>query len=160
MREMSLEDIPQAVFIEKECFSQPWSAKSFEDSLGRTDTVFLVCEEDGMVVGYIGMYISFEEADITNVAVLPAYRKRGCGRTLVLAAIAFAKKKQAEKIFLEVRVSNLPAISLYETLGFHNIGIRKNFYEYPHEDAYIMQIYLEAVETCGTSLFFGMGDLS
>lgn len=153
IREMTLEDIPQAVEIETQCFSQPWSEKSFQDSLAREDTLFLVCEEQNSekaqkslgvfgnhscITGYIGMYISFEEADITNVAVSPSHRQKGYGNALVASAIQKAKEKQIERIFLEVRVSNLPAIALYKKMGFENLGVRKNFYDYPKEDAYIM----------------------
>lgn len=146
IREMCSNDILQTACIEKECFSMPWSEKSFADSLKREDTVFLVSEMEGRIAGYIGMYICLEEADITNVAVGTAYRKQGCGKALVSAVIELAKKKQIEKIFLEVRVSNAPAISLYEKMGFQKIGIRKNFYEHPQEDAYIMQISPKADE--------------
>ncbi len=153
IREMILEDVPQAVEIETQCFSQPWSEKSFQDSLAREDTLFLVCEEQNSekaqkslgvfgnhscITGYIGMYISFEEADITNVAVSPSHRQKGYGNALVASAIQKAKEKQIERIFLEVRVSNLPAIALYKKMGFENLGVRKNFYDYPKEDAYIM----------------------
>lgn len=169
IREMMLKDIPQAVEIENQCFSTPWSEKSFEESITREDTLFLVCEEscpaqsgnetntqlqesdrmsdenavvqnnpNTIITGYIGMYLSFDEASITNVAVHPFYRKNGYGRQLVSAAKKLAKEKQIERIFLEVRVSNAPAIALYQELGFENLGIRKNFYDHPKEDAYIM----------------------
>ena len=77
IRRMTLEDIPEVVEIENQCFSQPWSEKSFQDSLTREDTIFLVCVEDDLVggegvmsrvTGYIGLYLSFEEASVTNVA--------------------------------------------------------------------------------------------
>ena len=138
IREMTLEDITQAVAIEQVCFSLPWSEKSFQDSITREDTLFLVCEESGKITGYIGMYISFDEANITNVAVLPECRKKGYGNALVTAAKQKAVEKQVERIFLEVRVSNVPAISLYQKMGFENLGIRKNFYDHPKEDANIM----------------------
>ena len=165
IREMTYADISQVVEMEKQCFSDPWSEKSFEDSVAREDTIFLVCEEvpfeqadkpsqdvnnltgtrislkkekEAQITGYIGLYISFDECNITNVAVSLEYRKKGYGEALVTTAQKLAKDKNVEKMFLEVRVSNHPAISLYEKLGFEKIGIRKNFYEYPREDAYIM----------------------
>lgn len=140
IREMTIQDVARAAEIEKECFSIPWSEKSFEDSLSREDTLFLVCEEDAQVAGYIGMYLSFDEGSITNVAVSPSFRKKGCGEALVKTAKEQAKEKQIESIFLEVRVSNAPAISLYKKLGFEELGIRKNFYEHPIEDAIIMKV--------------------
>ena len=139
IRKMTFEDVKTVAQIEKECFSLPWSEASFEDSLAREDTVFLVCE-DLDVVGYIGMYLSFEEGEITNVAVTPSYRQRGCGNLLIQAIKEEAKARAAECVILEVRVSNVPAISLYKKHGFEEIGIRKNFYEHPSEDAIIMKV--------------------
>ena len=139
IRKMTFEDVKTVAQIEKECFSLPWSEASFEDSLAREDTVFLVCE-DQEVVGYIGMYLSFEEGEITNVAVTPSYRQRGCGNLLIQAIKEEAKARAAESVILEVRVSNVPAISLYKKHGFEEIGIRKNFYEHPSEDAIIMKV--------------------
>ena len=141
IRNMTAEDIPAVVEIEKECFSLPWSEKSFAESFVREDTIFLVCKEkDGAIKGYIGMYLSFDEASITNVAVASQFRKRGCGKQLVIAAKTAAKEAGAESIFLEVRISNEPAISLYKKQGFENLGIRKKFYEHPVEDAIIMKV--------------------
>lgn len=148
IREMTLEDITQAVLIENECFSLPWSEKSFQDSITREDTLFLVCEDSStqsgatVITGYIGMYLSFDEANVTNVAVHPSYRKKGYGNALVSTAKTKAKEHQIERIFLEVRVSNAPAIALYQKMGFENLGIRKKFYDHPKEDAYIMSCEL------------------
>lgn len=139
IRRMTFEDVKSVAQIEAECFSVPWSENSFEDSLAREDTVFLVCVDEG-VVGYIGMYLSFEEGEITNVAVTPSYRQRGCGNLLIEAVKKEAKARNAECVILEVRVSNEPAISLYKKNGFEEIGIRKNFYEHPKEDAIIMKV--------------------
>lgn len=146
IRRMTPEDVPAVAAIEKECFSVPWSEKSFLDSIHREDTVFLVCADDAqtqpVIAGYIGMYISFDEGEITNVAVSPSYRKRGCGFLLMEAAKKEALAQNAESILLEVRKSNFPAISLYKKMGFEDIGIRKNFYEHPIEDAILMKVGL------------------
>ena len=139
IRNMTLGDIQAAVEIENKCFSQPWSEKSFKDSIARDDTIFLVCEEKE-VTGYIGMYICYDEASITNVAVSPEYRKKGYGEKLVIAAKEAAKAAGAASILLEVRVSNELAISLYKKKGFEELGIRKKFYEHPVEDAIIMKV--------------------
>lgn len=152
IREMTMQDVPAVAAIEKMCFSLPWSEQSLIDSVTREDTLFLVCEDESPdsvcdatqktqreVVGYIGMYVSFEEGDITNVAVSPECRKKGYGEALVAKAKELAKEKQLEMILLEVRVSNAPAISLYKKMGFEELGLRKNFYEHPVEDAIIMK---------------------
>jgi ribosomal-protein-alanine N-acetyltransferase len=141
---MKPEDIPAAVEIEQGCFSRPWSAQSFTDSLSREDTLFLVCveEETGKVAGYMGMYLSFDEADITNVAVSKSARRKGCGTLLVETAKIKARERQAAYMLLEVRVSNEAAIALYKKMGFEEIGIRKNFYDFPTEDAKLMNCNL------------------
>ncbi len=141
IRRMTLDDIAAVAAIERECFSMPWSENSFEDSLRREDTVFLVCE-DTEVMGYVGMYLSFEEGEITNVAVAQAYRRQGCGARLMEAIQEEARRRDAQSIVLEVRVSNASAIGLYKRNGFEEIGIRKNFYQYPVEDAIIMKVGL------------------
>lgn len=160
IREMTPDDIEQAAAIEEQCFSLPWSKKSFLDSISREDTIFLVAEQsEGQVtqqqekllgrtnvlqsngchvMGYIGMYLAFEEGEITNVAVLPECRKQGIGNKLVVAMQNAGKERGLERIVLEVRVSNTNAISLYKRNGFAELGIRKNFYEKPVEDAFIM----------------------
>lgn len=146
IRKMALEDIPAVVEIENQCFSLPWSAKSFEDSLSREDTIFLVCEVSdentsaSHIAGYMGLYLSFDEASVTNVAVSSAVRKKGYGEALVETAKKHAKEAGTECIFLEVRQSNVPALSLYKKLGFEELGIRKKFYEHPVEDAIIMKV--------------------
>jgi len=139
IREMTLQDVPAVAEIENKCFSLPWSEQSLIDSVVREDTLFLVCEDARNIVGYIGMYLSFDEGDITNVAVAPAQRKKGYGEALVAKAIALAKERDLEMILLEVRVSNTPAISLYKKMGFEELGLRKKFYEHPVEDALIMK---------------------
>ena len=137
------EDVPVVATIEEACFSQPWSKKSFLDSIARGDTLFLVCVDDANIPqGYVGMYLSFDEAEITNVAVNPQSRKRGYGDALISTAKQMAKDKQIQQILLEVRYSNEPAISLYKKHGFEEIGVRKGFYEFPTEDARIMSCQL------------------
>lgn len=153
IREMMPEDVKQVAAIEAQCFSLPWSEKSFLDSISRDDTVFLVAESESItegatvpadrghsskIRGYIGMYISFEEGEITNVAVSLEYRNQGIGDALVTAIRSAGKEKKLERIVLEVRVSNTSALSLYKRKGFTELGIRKNFYEKPTEDAIIM----------------------
>ncbi len=160
IRQMTPDDIEAAVTIEEQCFSMPWSKKSFLDSITREDTIFLVAEKqetqaseravespngedmirtsDMRIIGYIGMYLAFEEGEITNVAVSPEYRKQGVGNELVTAILTAGKENNLERILLEVRVSNTNAISLYKRNGFKELGIRKNYYEKPTENAWIM----------------------
>jgi ribosomal-protein-alanine N-acetyltransferase len=123
--------------LEKEIFSMPWSEEGFRSAVLMPQNVFLVAEEAGEICGYLGMYASIDEGEITNVGVAPSFRNRGIGWKLVQAALGMAKQQDLAQVVLEVRVSNASAIHLYEKCGFVNVGIRKGFYEQPKEDAYI-----------------------
>ena len=120
--------------IECACFSHPWSKADLEAQLSLDTSHFLVAVCDGKAVGYMGLQIFSNEGYVTNIAVLPGFRRRGIAQMLI--------EKQLENdmdfISLEVRKSNLPAIKLYEKSGFENVGIRPRFYSDPDEDAIIM----------------------
>lgn len=138
IRAMCPADVAAVAEIEAQTFSQPWSRQGFLDALGLDGTLFLVAEEEGKVLGYIGMYSAFEEGEITNVAVDVSERCRGIGGMLLTEAQETAERRGLLRIVLEVRVSNEKAIHLYERYGFVKQGIRKGFYDFPKEDAYIM----------------------
>lgn len=138
IRKMEARDVSGVAKIEQENFSMPWSEKAFMDSLSQKEALFLVAEEEDRVLGYIGIYLSFEEGEITNVSVDSSSRNKGVGSELVEQLKKEAQARGTEKIFLEVRVSNEPAIRLYEKQGFEQVGCRKNFYEKPREDAWVM----------------------
>ena len=138
IREMSALDIGEVAALEAEVFSMPWSAQGFEDTLCREDVLFLVACEADQVLGYVGVYCTADEGEITNVAVAPSARRRGVGQELLADLIRRLAQKKIYRIVLEVRVSNEPAIRLYEKQGFVTMGTRKNFYEKPTEDAYVM----------------------
>lgn len=138
VRAMRSGDVPAVAELEAQIFSQPWSAQGFLDALALPDTVFLVAEEEHRILGYIGMYLSIDEGEITNVAVTPDARRRGVGQELLLQIKREAKQRAVGRLVLEVRTSNEGAIALYEKNGFSVAGVRKGFYEHPKEDAYIM----------------------
>lgn len=138
IRNMRQEDIFSVAEIEEDSFSQPWSVQGFRDALNLAGTVFLVAEENEHILGYAGMYTTFDEGEITNVAVAEQARCRGIGGRLVAEMIEEARVCGLSRIVLEVRVSNVCAIRLYEKYGFVNQGIRRGFYDFPKEDAYIM----------------------
>ena len=120
--------------IEKTCFAHPWSRKDLKNQIGLDTSHFLVATVDGNVAGYMGLQIFGGEGYVTNVAVLPEYRKQGIAESLIREQM----KNKMSFITLEVRESNLPAISLYTKCGFKNVGIRPNFYSAPTENAIIM----------------------
>ncbi len=138
IREMKETDAPEVAAIEEKIFSQPWSADGFRSSLSSADTLYLVVECDGQIAGYCGFLKSFDEADITDVAVSEACRGKGIGYQMLTELMRRGRERGIARFTLEVRVSNASAIHLYEKLGFASVGIRKNFYERPREDAMIM----------------------
>ena len=140
LKKMSAEHIPQIAQLEKECFSEPWSENALSEELSNENSHFLVAVSDD-VAGYIGVQEICGEAYITNVAVFGKYRKYGIGRALLKAACDGAKSRSCEFITLEVRESNIPAITLYESEGFEKAGVRKNFYSAPTENGVIYTKY-------------------
>lgn len=138
IRPMQEQDCKAVSELEKKVFSQPWSEQGLLDALAVEGTIFLLAEAAGKLIGYIGMYVSLDEGEITNVAVAPEKRGAGTGDMLLKAALAQAKDAGVAQVALEVRVSNAAAIHLYEKNGFKHCGLRKGFYEFPKEDAYIM----------------------
>lgn len=138
IRLMEEKDLDQVARIEQDYFSMPWSRQAFLDSLRLSHTLYLVAEAEGKIAGYCGCYQLLEEAEIVNVAVDGPYRGQGVGRMLLTELMRLGLARGAFAYTLEVRVSNAPAIRLYESLGFESVGIRKNFYEKPVEDAMIM----------------------
>ncbi len=139
--EMNSTHVFQIALLEKECFSSPWSEKAILDELDNEGSRFLVAYSDG-VLGYIGVQEICGEAYITNIAVFQKYRKLGIGRTLLKSAVDGALSRGCEFITLEVRESNVKAISLYESEGFEVAGVRKKFYNNPVENGIIYTKYL------------------
>lgn len=128
--------------IEKECFSAPWSEESIKAELQNENAHFIVALSGEKVLGYIGVHEIVGEAYVANVAVSRKYRRFGIASALLGEAEKGAKERGCEFISLEVRKSNVPAISLYEKRGYTVRGVRKNFYSDPTEDGIIMTLDL------------------
>lgn len=133
------DDISAISNIEKSSFSTPWSENAIRESMD-AGTTFYVARINDTVAGYMGISKIAGEGYVTNIAVLPEYRRLGIGKKILQYAIDNSKD-ELEFISLEVRSSNTAAISLYEKLGFESVGIRKRFYINPTEDAIIMTKY-------------------
>lgn len=141
IRKMTAEDTSAVAEIEKECFSSPWTQQGLMSEVENPSAEFFVLEKDGCIAAYMGMHIVLDECYIANVAVRGSMRKQGYGKRLVENALKLAEEKGCLFITLEVRVSNAPAISLYEKCGFEKMGERKDFYSAPKENALIMTKY-------------------
>lgn len=133
-------DLDEVSAIENQCFSIPWTRKSFEETIDNDNTIYLVAHIDGKVAGYAGLWQSLDEGEITNVAINPDFRRMGVGYSLMKELEEKGHDRGINAFFLEVRESNTKAIGLYEKLGYKHLGKRKNFYEKPREDALIMSL--------------------
>lgn len=138
VRKLKDEDLDRVCELEASSFSMPWKKEDFKDLIERNDSVYLVLLTDGYIVGCAGYTDNGYEGYINNVVIDKEYRGRGLARKLVDSLIAIGNGQGVRDFTLEVRVSNVPAIRLYESLGFKSAGVRKRFYEQPVEDAYVM----------------------
>ena len=145
---VNLTDAYDLAEIEKECFSIPWSKKALEESICEDMYIFLKAVINDEIVGYVSLYKSFDEGDVVNLAVKAVCRGKKVATLLMEALLQKCHTEGIKRILLEVRRSNLPAISLYKKFGFSEIALRKNFYDKPQEDAVIMEhILLESITT-------------
>ena len=129
----------QVAALEAVCFSDPWSEKSVASELENPLSLWLVAVEGEVVIGYVGSQTVLGETDMMNVAVAPDRRRQGIAEALVEGLVARLKEMRSRCLTLEVRASNIPARTLYEKLGFQQIGLRKNYYRNPREDACILR---------------------
>ena len=138
IRDAAASDLEALTALEQECFSLPWTREQLEGELPDEGHEFLVAEENAELLGYIGMMSVLDEGYISNVAVMPAARRGGIGRTLVREMLARAETRGLSFVTLEVREHNDAAIALYAGEGFLPVGRRRGYYERPREDALLM----------------------
>ncbi len=138
IRPMTRMDVPRVHEIECTCFRSPWSKLALLGELKNEVAHYLVLEVDGVICGYGGMWLLFEEAHVTNVAIMPEYRQKGRGRRLMLEMMEHAVKRGAEKMTLEVREGNAVAQHLYATLDFEQNGFRPRYYSDTGEGALLL----------------------
>jgi ribosomal-protein-alanine N-acetyltransferase len=136
---MTADHVSQVAALEAICFHDPWSEKSVASELTNPLSLWLVALDGDRVAGYVGSQSVLGESDMMNVAVHPDYRRQGIAEKLCLALVQALKEKGNHCLTLEVRTSNDPAKALYEKLGFQQIGLRKNYYRNPREDACILR---------------------
>ena len=136
---MTASHVPEIAALEKLCFSDPWSEKSIASELDNPLSCWLVSLEGETVTGYVGSQTVLDETDMMNIAVRPDFRRQGIARALIEALTVQLKKRGSRALMLEVRSSNASARMLYEKLGFVQVGIRRNYYHNPREDALILR---------------------
>ena len=130
--------VAQVAALEKLCFSDPWSENSVASELENPLSLWLIAEEDGAVCGYVGSQTVLDETDMMNIAVRPDCRRKGIAAALIAELVSRLKARGSRILRLEVRESNLPAIALYKAMGFTQLGLRKNYYRNPKENALIL----------------------
>jgi ribosomal-protein-alanine N-acetyltransferase len=136
---MNESHVSQIAQLEKLCFSDAWSERSIASELTNKLSLWLVAVDGDTVAGYIGSQTVLGWADMMNLCVAPDYRRQGIGEKLTAELERQLKENDVTCLTLEVRVSNAPAIALYEKLGFRQVGKRPRYYEKPREDALILR---------------------
>lgn len=146
IRNMKVSDLPQVMSIDTQSFPAPWTQEIYEQELLKNDFAhyFVLVHEDE-IIGYVGIWIVFDDAQITNIAVAPRYRGKGIGEKLFGFALTYAFQRGAQKLSLEVRPSNHVAKNMYKKFGLQEGGIRKNYYPDNGEDAIVMWVDLTEV---------------
>ena len=138
---LTVAHLTEVAMIENLCFSEPWSEEAllYMCTSPNTHAVAVIERASGRLAAYGGCEYVLDEANIVNVATHPDFRRRGCAGALIGKMEEFLASREVTDVYLEVRVSNTPARTLYEKLGFVAVGIRKNYYRFPAEDAVVMK---------------------
>ena len=146
---MEAADIDAVMTIERASFTAPWKREHFQHEIDAPHSFPLVALLEGRLVGYICLMSLFEEAQILDIAVAPDRRGKGVAAALMESAIALAVEKGAETLALEVRSTNVSAITLYERFGFSRCGLRAGYYE-GIDDALLMEKHLQGESSCSS----------
>jgi [ribosomal protein S18]-alanine N-acetyltransferase len=140
LRRMTDADIQAVWEIETETFSTPWTADTFRSLLYRAPVELLVGERNDEVVGYAVLWCIADEGELANIAVCSELRGKGLGRDLLDQVIDVARRRGVISLYLEVRPSNAAAAHLYERSGFEEVGVRRDYYSKPTEDARVLRL--------------------
>ena len=140
VRKMAEADIASVVGVDSAAFSDAWKEDSFREEIEKDYSHYFVCECDGEVAGYAGIWCIYETAELIRIATAPKFRKKGIANMLMQEILSCAKDCGCERMMLEVRKSNTPAQALYKKFGFDEINVRKGYYN--GEDALILEAKL------------------
>jgi len=138
IRHITENDVPAMVAIEREVFTDAWPEKLFWDEVANAFS--FVVEHQKQVIGYVFGYKILDEFEITNVAIKKEWQSRGVGSFMFRFLLSVWQQNRVRNVFLEVRKSNLQARNFYRKWQFVKIGIRKNYYLHPQEDAILMRL--------------------
>ena len=132
------EDLGEVMDIERTSFSSPWSEDAFLSELSREDSLSFVAYLPERIAGYICAHRVLDEGHILNLAIRPDLRRKGIGHALTKETLDRLKQSGCRVFYLEVRISNLDAMQFYERFGFKVVGVRRQYYRSPTEDAALM----------------------
>ncbi len=138
---LSKENLEEVYELEKICFDDPWTMGMFESEIDNDISVFIVAvdEKKDKVIAYVGVWLTLDFGDITNIAVHPDYRREGLGKRLLSTIVDICKEREIERVCLEVKETNDSAIEFYKNAGFLQDGVRKKYYQGKY-DAYLMSL--------------------
>lgn len=145
---MTDDDLDAVLAIEQACFSRPWSRSHFQSEILSERNCAVVAEQSGCLAGYLCLAVVLDEAEILDVAVAPALQRGGVGVRLLQWACDEAKRQCAAILRLEVRITSVPAITLYERFGFTRCGLRKAYYEEGIDAVLMEKMLIEEDAAC------------
>jgi ribosomal-protein-alanine N-acetyltransferase len=140
---MTPADVERVARIEADAFTSPWKADTFQTLLERPGAELWVLEDpEAGVVAYAVVWCILDQGELANIAVAEPFRRRGYGAWLLSRVVEVARERGVESLYLEVRASNGRAADLYRVFGFKEIGVRRDYYDHPREDALLMVLRL------------------
>lgn len=142
IRKMRTEDIEAVAGLERDIFSDPWSANALTETLAQKQTLLLAAYENKTLVGYLILYYVLEDGEIARIAVAEDWRRKGVASKLLKELALLCEDIGVTKLLLDVRESNASAYAFYEKQGFVRDGVRRNYYTNPTEDAVLMSCEL------------------
>lgn len=143
IRPVQESELAEVAELEREIFSDAWSKKALIETYSQSHTVIAGAWQDERLLGYVILYYVMDEGEIARIAVRSSARRQGVAGRILSYIEEFCKERDGERLLLDVRESNVPAIAFYRKCGFKKDGIRKNFYTNPTEDAILMSRRIE-----------------
>ncbi|MBQ7888635.1 MAG: ribosomal protein S18-alanine N-acetyltransferase [Erysipelotrichaceae bacterium] len=138
LREMRMKDLKQIAALEAELFIEPWNEEDFRREMEENEFAnYYVVEHDGEIAGYFGLWILFDQGQITTIGTAKKYQRQHIASMMMDAIEQLCIENECEFLSLEVRISNIPAQNLYKKYGLEIVSVRKDYYA-NHEDAYLM----------------------
>lgn len=137
---MTNEDIDNISSILQSDFDDFWNYNILSNELKSSNSIYIVAKLDNEIIGFAGITIILDEAELNNIVIKKQYRKKGYSKVLLHELINISKKNNCKKINLEVNLENIPAINLYKSFNFENVGLRKGYYN--GKDAILMSLFI------------------